>query len=222
MFDLGLLRIPTFNGGLVAAWGVSASIFAILTYLVIYLQNILGYSALQTGLRFLPLSGAIFVVAAIAGRLSSAVPVRWLIAPGFVLVGIGLLLMRGLEPGQSWTHLLPGLIVVRRRCRPHQPTTRIDCGRRGRARTRRDGVRHQLDAAPGRHRNRRGRARQHPDEPDPCRPSSISSAAARSRAAPVTWPARSVPDGCRRRSRPRRRNCARASFRRARPPLPMR
>jgi EmrB/QacA subfamily drug resistance transporter len=111
MFDLGLLRIPTFNGGLVAAWGVSASIFAILTYLVLYLQNILGYSALQTGLRFLPLSGAIFVVAAIAGRLSSVMPVRWLIAPGFVLVGIGLLLMRGVEPGQSWTHLLPGLIV---------------------------------------------------------------------------------------------------------------
>jgi len=65
MFDLGLLRIPTFNGGLVAAWGVSASIFAMLTYLVIYLQNVLGYSALQTGVRFLPLSGAIFVVAAI-------------------------------------------------------------------------------------------------------------------------------------------------------------
>ena len=111
MFDLGLLRIPTFNGGLVAAWGVSASIFAILTYVVLYLQNILGYSALQTGVRFLPLSGAIFVVAAIAGRLSSAVPIRWLIAPGFVLVGVGLLLMRGVEPGQSWTHLLPGLIV---------------------------------------------------------------------------------------------------------------
>ena len=111
MFDLGLLRIPTFNGGLVAAWGISASIFSILTYIVLYLQNILGYSALQTGVRFLPLSGAIFVVAAIAGRLSSVVPVRWLIAPGFVLVGVGLLLMRGVEPGQSWTHLLPGLIV---------------------------------------------------------------------------------------------------------------
>jgi hypothetical protein len=83
-----------------------------LTYLVLYLQNILGYSALQTGVRFLPLSGAIFVVAAIAGRLSSVVPVRWLIGPGFVLVGVGLLLMRGVEPGQSWTHLLPGLIVA--------------------------------------------------------------------------------------------------------------
>ncbi len=111
MFDLGLLRVPTFDGGLIAAWGVSASIFSMLTYVVLYLQNILGYSALQTGVRFLPLSGAIFVVAGIAGRLSSVVPVRWLIAPGFVLVGVGLLLMRGVEPGQSWTHLLPGLIV---------------------------------------------------------------------------------------------------------------
>jgi EmrB/QacA subfamily drug resistance transporter len=112
MFDLGLLHVPTFDGGLVAAWGVSASIFAMLTYLVLYLQNVLGFSALQTGLRFLPLSGALFVAAAVAGRLSSAVPVRWLIAPGFVFVGVGLLLMRGVSPGQAWTHLLPGMIIA--------------------------------------------------------------------------------------------------------------
>ena len=45
MFDLGLLRKPTFTGGLIAAFGVSASIFSLLTYLVIYVQNVLGYSA---------------------------------------------------------------------------------------------------------------------------------------------------------------------------------
>src|SRR5579862_6896865 len=45
MLDLGLLRVPTFNGGLVAAWAVSASIFALITYLVIYFQDLMGYSA---------------------------------------------------------------------------------------------------------------------------------------------------------------------------------
>ena len=35
----GLLRVPTFVGGLVAAWAISASVFSLLTYLVIYLQN---------------------------------------------------------------------------------------------------------------------------------------------------------------------------------------
>ncbi|HET9421232.1 MAG TPA: MFS transporter [Nocardioides sp.] len=111
MFDLGLLRKPTFTGGLVAAFGVSASIFSLLTYLVIYVQNVLGYSAVATGVRFLFLSGAAFVAAAIAGRLTSVVPAKWLIGPGFLVLGVGLLLVRGIETGSSWTHLIPGLLV---------------------------------------------------------------------------------------------------------------
>lgn len=112
MFDLGLLRVPTFGGGLLAAWAISASIFSMLTYLVIYLQSVLGYSPLESGLRVLPLSGAIFFASGAAGRLSAKVPARLLIAPGFVLIGVGLLLMRGVEAGQSWTHFLPGFIVA--------------------------------------------------------------------------------------------------------------
>jgi EmrB/QacA subfamily drug resistance transporter len=111
MLDLRLLRVPTFNGGLIAAWAVSASIFSLLTYIVIYLQSVLGTSAIRTGLELLPLTGAIFLTAGLAGRLTGRVPTRWLIAPGFALVGIGLLLMRGLSPTDDWTHLLPGLIV---------------------------------------------------------------------------------------------------------------
>ena len=112
MLDLGLLRVPTFNGGLVAAAAISASIFSLLTYLVIYLQNILGYSALQAGLRFLPFTGAVFLVAGLAGRLTVRVPIRYLIAGGFGLLTVGLLLMRGLSPADSWTHFLPGFIVA--------------------------------------------------------------------------------------------------------------
>src|SRR3954468_812452 len=112
MFDLRLLRVPTFDGGLVAAFAISASIFSLLTFLVLYIQGILGYTALQTGVRFLPLTLAIFVTAGIAGRLVDRVPVRLLIAPGFVLVGVGLLLMRGLEAGDDWTHFLPGFLVA--------------------------------------------------------------------------------------------------------------
>ncbi|GGF46022.1 hypothetical protein GCM10011519_19860 [Marmoricola endophyticus] len=112
MFDLSLLRKPTFTGGLVAAFAVSASIFALLTYLVIYVQNVLGYNAIQTGLRFLFLSGASFVVAAVAGRLTEHIPVRWLIGPGFLILGVGLLLLLGIEDDSSWTHLIPGLTVA--------------------------------------------------------------------------------------------------------------
>ena len=111
MFDLGLLRKPTFTGGLVAAFGVSSSVFSLLTYLVIYVQNVLGYSAVGAGVRFLFLSGAAFVAAAVAGRLTEHVPAKWLIAPGFVVLGVGLLLIRGIEVDSSWTHLIPGLLV---------------------------------------------------------------------------------------------------------------
>ena len=111
MFDLNLFRLPTFSGGSVAAFGLSASIFAMLLYLVLYLQDVLGYSPLATGVRLMFLSGAILVTATVAGRLSSRVPVRLLIGPGLIMVGIGLLLMRGLNAGSSWTHLIPGMIV---------------------------------------------------------------------------------------------------------------
>ena len=67
MFDLSLFRLPTFTGGSVAAFGLSASIFAMLLYLVLYLQDILGYSPLGTGVRVMFLSGAILVSATAAG-----------------------------------------------------------------------------------------------------------------------------------------------------------
>jgi len=111
MFDLSLFRLPTFSGGSIAAFALSASIFSMLLYLVLYLQDILGYSALGTGVRVMFLSGGILISATIAGRLSSRVPVRFLIGPGLILVGVGLLLMRGLDATSSWTHLIPGMIV---------------------------------------------------------------------------------------------------------------
>ncbi|RYU11833.1 MFS transporter [Nocardioides iriomotensis] len=111
MFDLGLLRKPTFTGGLVAAFAVSASVFSLLTYLVLYVQGVLGYDAVGTGVRFLYLSVASFFAAAVAGRLTSFVPTRWLIGPGFLVLGVGLVLLGGIEPDDTWTHLIPGLVV---------------------------------------------------------------------------------------------------------------
>jgi predicted MFS family arabinose efflux permease len=112
MFDLSLLRNPTFVGGLGSAFAISASGLAMITFLVLYLQNVLGYSAVGTGVRVLVLSAALFATATVAGRLIAKVPSRLLIGPGFVLIGAGLLLMRGISSGSGWTHLLPGLIVV--------------------------------------------------------------------------------------------------------------
>ena len=112
MFDLGLFRKPTFTGGSIAAFALSAGLFAMLLYLTLYLQDVLRFSALQTGLRMLMLSGGILLTSTLSGRLTAHVPIRFLIAPGLALVGIGLLLMRGLTADSGWTHLIPGLIVA--------------------------------------------------------------------------------------------------------------
>jgi EmrB/QacA subfamily drug resistance transporter len=111
MFDLTLLRKPTFTAGLIAAFGISASIFSLLTYLVIYVQNVLGYSAVETGIRLLFLSVAIFVASAVTGRFTDHVPTKWLIGPGFLILGVGILLVIGIDTSSGWTHLIPGLIV---------------------------------------------------------------------------------------------------------------
>jgi predicted MFS family arabinose efflux permease len=82
-----------------------------LLYLVLYIQDILGYSPLATGARLMFISGGILATSTLAGRLTSRVPIRLLIGPGLLIVGVGLLLMRGLGSGSHWTHLIPGMVV---------------------------------------------------------------------------------------------------------------
>jgi len=65
-------------------------------YLTLYIQNILGYSALTTGFAFLPVTLGIMMGAVTAQQLAERVGVRWFIAGGLALVGLGLLLMNGL------------------------------------------------------------------------------------------------------------------------------
>jgi EmrB/QacA subfamily drug resistance transporter len=112
MFDLALLRKPTFVGGLIAAFGMNGSLYAMFLYFVLYLQNGLHYSALATGVRLLVITGGSMLTSIPAGRLSERIPARWLIGPGLLLVGLGLLLMRGLSPGSDWTHLILGFAIA--------------------------------------------------------------------------------------------------------------
>ena len=112
MLDLTLFRKPGFVGASVAAFVLSASMFAMFLYLTLYIQNILGYSALQSGVRFLPVTLVSFAVAPVSGKFAGRVGVRWFIAGGLALVGTGLLLMDGLEVGDDWTALLAGFLVA--------------------------------------------------------------------------------------------------------------
>jgi EmrB/QacA subfamily drug resistance transporter len=112
MLDLSLFGRPAFDGASIVAFSLSGSIFAMFLYLTLYLQDILGLSPLGSGLRLLSLSAAILVTSAVAGRLTTVVPVRLLMGAGLTLVGLSLLLMRGVSVTSGWTHLLPGFIVA--------------------------------------------------------------------------------------------------------------
>ena len=112
MLDLSLFRVASFNGASIAAFVLSASMFAMFLYLTLYIQNILGYSALESGVRFMPVTLLSFVVAPISGKLAERVGVRWFVGGGLALVGAGLLLMGGLEAGDDWTALLAGFMIA--------------------------------------------------------------------------------------------------------------
>jgi predicted MFS family arabinose efflux permease len=113
MLDLRLLHVPAFAGASVVAFTLAGSMFALFLFVTLYLQEVLGYSPLQAGLRFLPISMLSFFVAPFAGRASGRiVPVRLLLGGGLALVGLGLLLMSAVNARSDWTVLLPGFLIA--------------------------------------------------------------------------------------------------------------
>jgi EmrB/QacA subfamily drug resistance transporter len=112
VFDLTLFRNPSFVSASLAAFVLSVSVFSMLLYLALYLQNILGYSALGAGLRFLPITVVSFAVSPAAGKLAERFGVRWFFGGGLACAGAGLLLMNAVSPGDRWTVLLPGFVVA--------------------------------------------------------------------------------------------------------------
>jgi EmrB/QacA subfamily drug resistance transporter len=112
MLPLSLFKRPAFTGVQLAAFAVSGSLFALFLYLTLYLQNYLGYTPFEAGLRYLPITIASFVAAPIAGVLLSRVQARVLMSIGLAGGGLGLLLMSGVGAGDDWTTLLGGFLVA--------------------------------------------------------------------------------------------------------------
>ncbi|HEY5097173.1 MAG TPA: MFS transporter [Acidimicrobiales bacterium] len=111
MLDLKLFRRPAMDGVSLAAFTLSASIFALFLYLTLYLQDVLGYGPFATGLRLLPVTVLAFVVAPVAGKLTVRIHSRYLLGTGLLLVAVGCGLMTGVRADSAWTVLLPGFIV---------------------------------------------------------------------------------------------------------------
>jgi EmrB/QacA subfamily drug resistance transporter len=112
MLPLELFKLSSFTGVQLAAFAVSGSLLAMFLYLSLYLQNYLGYSPLEAGLRYLPITLLAFLFGPIAGALLSRVPARLLLSAGLGMTGVGLLLMSGIQTGSGWTTLLGGFLVA--------------------------------------------------------------------------------------------------------------
>lgn len=112
MLDLRLFRKPAFTGAQIVAFSLHASMFSMFLYIVLYMQNVLGYSPLETGVRFLPISLLSFLAAPVAGKLVERLPVRAFLGAGLALVGVGLVLMSGIDPADDWTTLLAGFVLA--------------------------------------------------------------------------------------------------------------
>ncbi len=111
MLDLSLFRIGAFAGANVVAMMVSLAMFGVFFYVSLYVQNILGYSSVQAGAMFLPMTILIILVAPVAGRASDGVGSRWLMGGGMALLGISLLLYQRVTVHSDFWTLLPAMLV---------------------------------------------------------------------------------------------------------------
>jgi EmrB/QacA subfamily drug resistance transporter len=111
MLDLELFRNRTFAGANSVILLVALAMFGVFFFVSLYMQNILGFSAVETGAAFLPMTVLIILVAPVAGKLSDRLGSRWLMTVGMVLVGLQLLYFSRLGVDENFWNLLPGLLV---------------------------------------------------------------------------------------------------------------
>jgi EmrB/QacA subfamily drug resistance transporter len=112
MLPLELFGDGAFSGAQVAAFGLSASLFAMWFYMTLYLQQILGLSAIEAGLVYVPGTIVNFLVAGAMAPLGQTVSPRTLLSTGLALIGTGLALLTVMGVDSAWWLFLPGLLVA--------------------------------------------------------------------------------------------------------------
>jgi EmrB/QacA subfamily drug resistance transporter len=112
MLPLSFFRIPSFAAGNAVAFSLSLGMFGIFFFTSLYMQFIRGYTPFETGVRFLPMTVMIILVAPNAGRLASKIGSKWPMVFGLTLAATGLLLLSRIGPDTSFALILPIFMVM--------------------------------------------------------------------------------------------------------------
>jgi EmrB/QacA subfamily drug resistance transporter len=112
MVQFDLLSDRNFLAAVVVAMIISFAMLGVFFFLALYMQDILGYSPLEAGVRFLPSTLMIVAVAPVAGRLSDRFGSRWLIAGGLVIVAASLFSFSRIAVDSTYLDLLPGFVLL--------------------------------------------------------------------------------------------------------------
>jgi len=112
MLPLRLFRLPNFSAAVVFGVLMNLSYYGILFALSLYLQRAHGYSALQAGLAYLPLTGGFFFSNIIAGRMVARLGSRPPMIIGAVIGAAGYLLLLRLDAASSWWTMLPAFLLI--------------------------------------------------------------------------------------------------------------
>ncbi len=111
MLPLELFRNRTYTGANTVILLVALSMFGVFFFVSLYMQNILGYSAVQAGAAFLPMTVLIILIAPIAGRMTDRVGSRWFMTGGMVLIAVQLLYFSRLGADATFWDLLPAMLI---------------------------------------------------------------------------------------------------------------
>lgn len=106
ILDVRKFRVRSFSGSMIAVFMFFFGTFGALYYTTQHLQFVLGYSPLDTGIRLLPLAGAVFVGAAVTGRLTPRLGARPTVVTGMGIGTVGVLLLMRIGADSTYTDFL--------------------------------------------------------------------------------------------------------------------
>jgi len=113
LMSFSIFRIKTVSGANVAGFILGTALFSMFLMLTLYMQQVLGYSAMKTGIAYLAVAGTSIVWAAVASQLVTKVGVKPVLVTGMSLLTVGLLYFTQVSVDGSYLgDLLPGFLVI--------------------------------------------------------------------------------------------------------------